>query len=346
MKRMLVVALAMVFVLGMSIGVCAEGNSAGVEQIGQGLEVTIEQAGVANNTNIYQEGSDEEENYGRLAFVKQFGLENVANISQSASNFRAIVDQNGNRNYLDLSQATGSNAVINQSGNDNTAVMSQFGPSYWHQDPDLKGDILTQNGNNNSFYGLALFESNWVGLNQSESISNQIGNGNIIRLQQNGMSNSFIYQNGSYNEANVFQGDQDGGYLNSSSLSDIYQYGNNNTANTDQRGTNQEAYIYQGASTPVYGWLNSSGNVGNIIQENEMNFAGIAQYRKNNVASIEQYEGNNWAGIYQNGIRNNSSIIQTGGENNNALINQLGNNDYATVNQDGNDNNATINQSN
>ena len=272
MRKFLVLALAVLVVLGMSAVGMAQNNDADVDQEGGYQSSVVTQTGNDNEADIYQ-------------FTDNDGAQ--------GSN----VSQNGSNNMVDVSQfQTGgggnqyNSATATQWGSDNIIIQSTNAPGYnggqnvtaWQDGTLNEAEQYIYGGYTNSLY------------------SNQIGEENYVYQELDGSHiHADVYQDGNFNEAYQYVSG-----LNHGSIM-IDQDGESNYALQDVSGsawsTNTTAHIFQTGDNN-YGeqTINGSNNYALIDQDGNDNNAVSTQTGNNHSSDISQLGDNNSAVVTQN----------------------------------------------
>lgn len=223
-------------------------------------------------------------------------------------------------------------AIVIQRGGSNTADVNQSGTN------NKAGKLI----NNIDLSLSALSTSTGYAGSSLDGADSVVQNGyyNSLTISQSGSNNSIVTTSGNVSRAS-FSPDLNGG---------SFQYGNNNTVNSDQRGANGQVQFQQGTNY----------NTANFLSAKDSNntYAGIFQFEGNgNTGTINQKNNadNAYAVIVQNGTTN-TGIVNQNGQNNYAVIGQLSSYNSGTIDQsgstnyavllqaDGNNNTATITQ--
>ncbi|MCX4197759.1 hypothetical protein OMR07_21315 [Methylobacterium organophilum] len=170
-----------------------------------------------------------------------------------------------------------------------------------------------------------------------------------------------VVQKGDYNSLTISQSGSDNSIVTASngvSRTDFspsltggsFQNGNNNTVNSDQRGTRGQVQFQQGSNYNTASFF--------AAKDSQNTYAGIFQFTgDSNTGTINQRNNadNAYAIIVQNGS-NNTGLVNQNGQNNYAVIGQLSSYNNGTIDQagstnyavllqaDGNNNTATITQ--
>jgi len=360
-KKGLVIALAVLMILGLS-GLAMAGDNVGdviqngnnndaeIEQTGHN-KASITQVGDQNDGNIYQNGTNFPSSGGCWyylgAYIEQLGDKNEASIYMPTGDNATRIQQVGNQN--EASQVLGSHAHkstnwnrlglhIKQFGNRNVAdqqTISNFG-CYGIQDMFAK-----QVGNDNFVDQLS------IGGMQCLMEAYQIGNGNSSWQYQNArFSDLHLYIAGDNNLTNQYQEYTDWG---ASGDHDAYVdiYGNENEVRQTQIGE------YDFADVDVNGNRNfvkqgQFGNSNRALVDIDGNNNGSACYACNNcywfnTHGYTQYQNgeNNYAEMDIFGSNNNACQWQDG-DSNEADIDLIGNNNCVRQVQEGDSNWAKI----
>ncbi|MDI9421077.1 MAG: hypothetical protein QM451_02440 [Bacillota bacterium] len=353
MKKLLVLALAIVMVASMTTMVFAE-NTALVVQDGNRNEAVVDQDGETNDTVITQEGNA-----------------NEADVAQRGVTTSALIEQLGNRNSAEVEQegATGTGwtheAFITQDGNDNDAVIRQF--VYYH---GALGTILQvgnrnmadilQNGNQFGAGSFALIEQ-FGNANEAKQIQTaygsplikaqiyQLGDRNFADQHQRhtayaDVSELYAVQIGNANRVTQLQSEIGYGSLNRYGLA--FQFGDRNEAEMTQRGHEVEhtAYAVQvGDGNKTWQTQLFGEQLGAILQMGDRNEATQYQSDGTNVGTIVQWGNANTASQTQ-AVGTGQGVVIQAGDRNKATQSQATGLNVATTIQVGNANTATVNQ--
>ncbi len=337
MKRILTLAIALVFTTGMAF---AQANQATVTQTGNGSDAAITQTGQAQTSTVEQIGGNdnaatviqnaEASSYGpgaQTSSILQNGSENQANVNMQQTGGggkglnTAVIEQIGDRNKV-LSQSlnapgsnSGQHAKAYQTGNDNTATQEIQNGYTQSMRVDQIGDLNTS--------------------------VQTVGGGSYNTVE--------VYQDGNENQAAQTVNGNNWGY--SSAVAKIDQQGGGNNATQDMLGggsndlnngqitqagdDNQAVQMLKIAGTAVGG---DDGNDGYITQTGNGNYASqsatgylhqarTTQLGNDNRAEMTMTDGANGAHatFTQEGDLNVARLLQEGG-------------DTFTLMQDGNSN--------
>lgn len=241
MRKILVVMLAMVLVVGMSIMVVAAEEG---ENIGE-----VYQDGKYNYAKIDQDASEvasyDDKFAGHQAYIEQIGNRNKAWQFQNGYNNDFFISTHGNKNIAKQTMTgsgvpSGSEAVIFQTGNNNYAFQElnqqgniakihqtgNYNDAYQYLNGPVNEMYATQNGSDNYVYQAVSGKYNF-------GKSTQLGNDNWAKIEQNGGNHTYggnwarIKQDGNDNKASINQ-------IGNSNWGKAKQIGNKNVADIDQ----------------------------------------------------------------------------------------------------------------
>ena len=259
-------------------------NQIDVQQNGSGQSATFGQAGFLNVATVSQASSAT----GASVISSQTGSVNSVTATQSAAGHGATFTQNGTVNTAVVTQASTnvSTAAFTQSGSTNTARLSQQGSG-------AHNATVSQAGTNN-FVGQAVLSGTPVspaasltapalqnGTIGSTATISQVGNAtlfnpNRIYFTQTGIGGHTL---------SVDQGVTGNGATNG--LVVAYQTGQGQSADIDQRGTNQRVFALQDGGAGglgntlivAQGLSNAAagGNLSNSVQSGTSNTLNVRQ---------------------------------------------------------------------
>lgn len=325
MKKLLVCTLVLVMALSVAGVSLAAENNATVAQDGWKNDALVEQKLGTNDTSIKQKGNVNMATVAQdvgtnEADIKQEGNGNKAGVVQGPHEptdhwvkaedaaTDASIRQFGNSNSATVDQLGAfydgfkHTAFVLQDGTSNTATVSQTATrqgataSIWQFGTANEGTI---NQSGSHVYSHALIkqvgwanqatQTQYTQSNKVSAIATIRQNGNLNKATQNQRhryeNNNHIivraFQDGNGNVSNQEQGKETG-----ERYSNVFQWGNSNTAITTQGGNNED----HGDMT-----------------------ARIAQFGDENRSTIEQVQGNNVAFSLQIGTSNTATIKQDGG---------------------------------
>ena len=285
MRKLLVLTLAVVLVVGMSTVVMAQNNDADVDQIGNNQGAVINQDGNNNEADVYQFSDNDGP---QEADVLQRGRANLVDISQEQ-----IGGGNTGTNFPTAKQRGVSNEIIQ-----NTTAPGMNGGQNVEAIQDGRNNKVEQHilsGYTNSLYSYQFGTNNYA----YQSLA-----ANHSHLE--------IYQNGQFNDAYQFVDGSNHGYMGSEVIID--QDGRRNFAKQDieggSLGTQTTAVINQsGRSNSATQLINGSDNKTMVNQD------GF-----NNTAMTNQVGNNNNSDVIQNGSNQTTTIDQVGNDNNTTVI--------------------------
>ena len=291
MRRMLVVVLSMVLVVGMTGMVLADNNNVDIEQWVNDSEAYVTQKGSGNDGFVIQESwgyrkSGIPANDPMFSDIFQSGNNNEADIYQYMDGGLMsawITQKNGSFNTADIDQfkqygMDGIASVLQKNGNWNEATVDQ------------------QQGNK------AIVKQNGTG-NISDVL--QIGygsNGKVWTIQQGDYNQDYYTENdvyssigrmeqyGSYNIANITQDGREGESHDELNTAKVYQYNNYNETTIDQTGSN---------------------NFVKVTQNGTWNYSELIQLGLNNRITVEQLDNSSDAFVEQEGNGNIADVNQS-----------------------------------
>lgn len=298
----------------------AQNNTGTVNQTGNDNTGIVDQTGSENQGTITSDGNLNKDDivkwgnwksgvsaYMMAKGITQKGYKNTGSIDQNSgpatgAGNRAGIGQDGKLNNAKITQSDPSshtwgpenNAFVDQLGDNNISVQNQEGKA--------NNSYFRQDGNGNEA------ESQQFDYYTSRTTVEQVGDNNTSFQRQEfgnstGNNKSNVYQKGNMNNANSDQRgkgnegviSQTGGNLNDSELS---QFGDGNDAGIMQNGSNNQALVYQGwAYAPIWGSTEVVGNnnQASVNQNGENNFGGIWSMGSDNIVNLDQVGDNNVA---------------------------------------------------
>lgn len=327
MRKVGILVLAFALVIGMSFGVMAE----------DGFKADVEQKGDNNKLEAFQNGDISKTNE---IVVFQDGDSNESFINQSSLSKTDVI-QIGDNNYADVEVGFNQWTAIEQDGNRNNAtVTTSMGHSAWDTQRENKhGTHLSQQGNDNSFTA-NIFISN--------SYSKQMGDENVIVLNQNGMfDGSYITQEGNFNYSDISQNGNDKAFVlqrnegigNKGNILRLKQSGGSEFTS---EGIETNHFLYQ-KSTSTFAQLGDGNRLAGVSKSGDSVVLNSYEAAEQNSSIFNGYQdgNNNVIGLYQGG--NDDGLVTQDGNRNEALLyqNETGNHD-ANIVQNGDDNSAQV----
>lgn len=269
-------------------------NSSYVNQTGFGQDAFVHQIGTAQSSSVKQLTSNNEADVYQGVNPSQMTLLGV-NISHDNS---ATVWQKGDDNKAYISQNNWRNkATQTQTGDDNDATIWQdeTNVSYGLIVGNLKGEDVatqTQTGNDNK----AVIDQGTSGNNlpTASVFTGMAPLTSAVPKSPHGRNDATQTQNGKYGEAYASQGGLDNesnqtqtsGFFASAATKNVsnhYQFGNDNLANSTQTGyRNTENVLQEGNGNKSYGTqtalgILSTGNASVVIQQGNTNLSNVTQ---------------------------------------------------------------------
>jgi len=371
MKKLFVITLALILVIGISGMVLAAENVGDITQTGDKNEAEIEQDG--HNTAAITQSGDKND-----AEIEQEGT----NFDTSSWRYGAYIEQTGDKNEADIFMPTSANGTrIQQVGDSNIA--SQIIGAKIHKSTDWNrmGLHIKQFGNNNdafqetlsSFgcYGIQdmYIEQNGdgnfvdqysIGGMQSLMEAYQIGDGNTSTQYQDArFSNLHLYINGDNNTTDQYQeysvwaysGNHDAYIDITGDRNDVYQtqfgeddfldvdiVGNRNYVKQKQTDNEENESDLNSASVTITGDKNKS-DCSECNSYKYFNTHGYTQYQEGqgNIADITVNGDNNNFCQWQDGYTNEADITISGNKNTARQV-QENDDNFATVYFNGDNN--------
>ena len=357
MKKLLTVAVAMLFVAGFAFG---QGNVADIAQDGNSNSAAVAQAGASHEAYIDQFGTN-------VAEVDQYGGDdNYADIDQGAAGSAisdpgtpsyngdwiggAYIEQNGSDNDASITvRRSGAGASIFQEGSRNEAHQDLGSTQHRTTNWNRMGLDIDQIGDDNYADQKTMFSFGMFGI-QGMALVQEGDKNTATQLSRGGTYATMeVYQYGSRNNNPSESG-------NAFDLSAVgfdpfalpwtekpsgeftqYQNGSRGTAHLEIHGNDNNAaqsqeYTVWGVGGDNDACLDITGDLNDAAQGQlgEYNYSDVDVMGSSNVVGTSQLGDDNAADIFLNGSSNVAGINQVGNSND-ADINVFGMNNTATV---------------
>ena len=331
----------------------ANDNSASITQVGTATgspnnnEAFIFQEGTNGNPAERNSATIDQEGEEQLASISQTGSDNRGNVDQQGTvgadgnphNNRATIQQDGDAGQSDTFQDGKLN--VTSVTQEDTAVRSINNNTQLGWDNDL---TLTQKGGNDNTNSFLQDNTANMAFTGNEATVTQDGSANSVLGQQIGSNNdAFVDQVGTTNAAFVFQGFGGGSAIEDNSTT-INQVGNGNVSTTLQAGSDAGLVpSFFGVNQPTYFSANSltTNSTALKTQNGDDNRAGSLQAGDNNFISQTQMGLTNSNVVIQDG-NNNEVIDLQDGNANISYTQQTGDGHMSTTTQIGTGNNVQV----
>ena len=220
--------------------------------------------------------------------------ENFSDIDQNGNNNSAAARQNGGENYSSISQkSTGSIARVSQIASDNYSVINQTNNNGFVEVSQESGQRQDSIVNQHGLEGNAVTVRQYYGQSNDSFIVQGVEGGSESN------NTAIVVQRGPFNKGYISQTDGDANYA------DVKQYGERGTSYVIQKGSDNQAFLYEtGDHNESYILQNSVGGAGH--------YADVMQNGSSNVSTITQISDSvvGQAYVSQTGTGNQASTIQ------------------------------------
>ena len=274
-----------------------------IDQVGDNLNLTIDQAGYGNKVrDLNSTTGDASLNGANLQLtIDQAGNYNTTALWSSGTNLTLLSEQDGNLN----------NSFIDGHGNYNTIKTQQFGNYNY-------GWLEAGTSNSNSSNLLQLYQSGDSHYAYVEAVSGQYNDMNIFQGggQDNGYIRAILSSGSDSNNLKVWQGKHKDGTTDSDEAGDHEAYwtvtGDNNELASYQTDTNRSS---GGAGHHLAHIISGDSNTVEHIQKGKAGHDGFIEIDGNN-NTVDLYQrgngGQKWADIVLDGNGHTVDVNQRG----------------------------------